>query len=171
MPDTDPRRALLAVRDPVRRATLALTLPGLRADLRGEALCGALAAVKPHEAKILAWYLLPRVIGGELVPATAVESVAEVVAGVANGGHQVSGFGTQGAWVVEVRSALARSRLGGAEAEYLHGVIASTFAPPQAVTGTRADAGVDALVRQCLDLRDACLAAFGGGDPAEGEDA
>ena len=50
LPADDPRRVLEAVRDPLRRATLAVTLPGLPVAYRGEALCGALAAQKPWRA-------------------------------------------------------------------------------------------------------------------------
>lgn len=170
MPRTDPRRALLAVRDPARRATLALTLPGLRADLRGEALAGALAELPRHEAEIVAWQLLPRVIAGDLVPATAAETVAELVGRVAQGGAQVSGFGTQRQWAIAVRARLARSDVPAEEVEYLHGVIVRAFTAPQAVTGlpqAQLESGVEALVECCLEVRMRCLAALGGTDVPE----
>ena len=40
MPLSDATRRLLSVRNPLRRATLAITLPKLPPELRGEALCG-----------------------------------------------------------------------------------------------------------------------------------
>ena len=91
LPESDPRRALAAVRDPLRRATLAVTLPGLPATDRGEALCSALAAMKAYEAEIVAWLLLPRLLRDPVVPATAIETVGEIVARVAVGGHIVRG--------------------------------------------------------------------------------
>jgi MoxR-like ATPase len=161
LPKEDPRRALEAVRDPARRATLAVTLPGLPAGYRGEAICGALAALKPHEAEILAWSLLPRLLEGRRVPATATETVAEIVARVAVGGHPVRGFGAAQAWVGNARSLIARSRLPAQTAEYLFAVVLRAFPPSNAMNGHTEDRSWREPVERCIALWRDCEAALG----------
>jgi MoxR-like ATPase len=167
LPKEDPRRALEAVRDPARRATLAVTLPGLPAGYRGEAICGALAALRPHEAEVLAWSLLPRLLTGRRVPATAAETVAEIVARVAVGGHPVRGFGAAQAWVGNARSLIARSRLPAETAEYLFAVVVRSFSPSNAMNGHADDRSWREPVEQCIGLWRECEAALGEQLPAE----
>src|SRR5690606_20565595 len=166
MPESDPKRILFAVRDATRRATLAITLPGLAAELRGEALAGALAEMHQHQAEILAWHIFPRVLsagpasdGG--LPATAIEVVGEIVGRVATGGAEVRGFGTQRDWALEVRRQLAASGVPAQEVEYLHGVLVRAFTLPQSATGLAPNTGVEVLVRQSLEFRTRCLKALG----------
>ncbi len=93
MADDDPRRTLLSVRDPLRRALLALSLPGITQHLRGEALCTALADLPPEERRIVAWTVLPAVLDTNVIPAIAVETVASLVWGIAFNGAIMSGLG------------------------------------------------------------------------------
>jgi MoxR-like ATPase len=123
LPKDDPRRVLEAVREPLRRATLAVTLPKLSKTFRGEALCGALADLESYEAEILAWHLLPRLLEKRIVPATAVETVGEIVARVAEGGHTVRGNDGTRAWVGRARELVSGSPLSGDAAEYLFSVM------------------------------------------------
>jgi MoxR-like ATPase len=168
MPQSDSTRALLSMRDPLQRAALSLTLPNVPTGLRGEALCGALAELPTYEAELLAWHLLPRVIAAALVPATAAETVAEVVGRVAASGRAVRGFGTQAEWARQLRRALARSSVPAEEVDYVHGVMVDAFAAPQSITGLPASQGVSALVERALAFRARCLAALGEPDVAEG---
>ncbi len=161
LPQEDPRRALEAVKDPARRATLAVTLPGLSIGYRGEALCGALAALKAHEAEILAWSLLPRLLTGRRVPATAVETVAEIVARVAAGGHRVRGFGAAHAWIGRARTRIAQSRLPTQTAEYLFSVVIRAFPPSNAMNGHADDRSWLEPVERCIGLWRDCEAALG----------
>lgn len=161
MPESDASRVLLAVHEPLRRAALALTLLNLPTALRGEALCGALAEMKTFEAELLAWHLLPRVIEGDIVPATAAETVAEVVGRVANGGHTIHGFGMQEEWVKKLRSALATSTIPAGEVDYVHTVLLRHRTPSQGMTGLPPHTGVDSLVAATIDFRARCLAALG----------
>jgi MoxR-like ATPase len=161
LPKADPRRTLEAVRDPARRATLALTLPRLGAGYRGEALCGALAALRPHEAEVLAWSLLPRLLSGVRVPATAVETVATIVARVAVGGHPVRGFGAAQAWVGNARALIAHSKLPTQTAEYLFAVVLRAFSPSNALNGHADDRSWRDPVERCIALWRDCEAALG----------
>jgi MoxR-like ATPase len=161
LPEADPHRLLESVRDATRRATLAVTLPGLSPAYRGEALCGALAALAPHEAEIAAWSLLPRLLARPRVPAAAVETVAEIVARVAAGGHPVRGFGLAQAWVGNARSAIAASRLPTETAEYLHSVVCRAFPPSNAMNGHANDRSWQRPVERCIALWQQCEAALG----------
>ena len=93
MSNDDPRRTLLSVLDPLRRALLSLSLPGVSSVIRGEALCTALADMPTAESTMFAWTVLPALLGMNLVPATAVETVASLVSSIAYGGAEVRGFG------------------------------------------------------------------------------
>lgn len=168
IPEGDPRRLLLGVREPARRAALALSLPGLRADLRGEALCDALAALPPHEAGILAWHLLPRVLDGTLVPATASETVAGVVDEVAHAGVVVQRSGAMPSWATELRGRLDREGVPTPELDYLHGVLARAALATHP-GGPEPDA-IEEVVRQGLTFRGRCVAmlAAPGAAAAEG---
>lgn len=162
-PEETPERQLLAVRDPIRRAVLALTLHGVPAPARGEALCGALAQLPPTDAAIVAWQLLPRLHAPDrAVPATAVETVAGIVAPVANGGIAVRGWGAAAQWVADVRELIAATALEREDAEYLCNAVCA-LAPilPQASEGTRRDAVEAQLVAPALATWQACAAALG----------
>jgi len=161
LPKEDPRRVLEAVRDPVRRATLAVTLPRLPAGYRGEALCGALAALRPYEAEILAWSLLPRLLSGGRVPATAAETVAEIVARVAVGGHEVRGFNSAQTWIGRARALIARSNLPTQTADYLFAVVLRTAGPSNAMNGHSDDRSWQEPVERCIALWGDCEAALG----------
>jgi MoxR-like ATPase len=169
LPKEDPHRLLEAVRDPARRATLAITLPGLPVTYRGEALCGALAAMKHWEAEIVAWVLLPRLLERRIVPATATEAVAEIVERVAVGGHAVRGFGAAQAWVGNARTLIAGSRLPTQTAEYVHSVVCRAFPPSNLMNGLSNDRTWREPVERCLDLWRDCEAALG--DPENGLEA
>jgi MoxR-like ATPase len=165
LPDEDPLRLLLAVRDPVRRAALATTLPGLAANTRGEALCGALGQLSKTDAAIVAWHLLPRLLRRErLVPATAVETVATIVESVASGGHAVRGWDAAAKWVADVRALVATSALAGEDAEYLCNALCK-FAqiPTQLAGGTSTSAKHD-IVDPALDVWARIAAALGAPD-------
>ena len=168
VPEDTPERQLLAVQDPVRRAALALTLHGVPAPARGEALCGALAQLSPINAALVAWQLLPRLQAADrAVPATAVETVATIVAPIANGGAAVRGWGAAAQWVGAVRSAVARSPLAAEDAEYVGNAICTLApVPPQQSAGIRPQAIDDQLVAPALATWQACAAALG--TPAPG---
>jgi MoxR-like ATPase len=170
LPEEDPERLLEAVRDPVRRATLSITLPGLATQYRGEALCGALAALPRSEAEIVSWVLLPRLLTEPMVPATAVETVAEIVAPVAKGGHAVRGFGTAQAWTGRARSFIAQSGLPTQSAEYLFGVVCRAFPPSNAMNGHPDDRSWQAPIERCLELWRTCEAALGSAAREEREE-
>jgi MoxR-like ATPase len=169
LPKADPRRALEAVKDPARRATLAVTLPGLSAGYRGEALCGALAALARWEAEIVAWSLLPRLLDGRKVAATAVETVAEIVARVAAGGHQVRGFGAAITWVGRARDEIARSRLPTQTAQYLFAVVVAGCSPSNQMNGHPNDRSWQEAVARCIALWRTCEGALGELVPDEAE--
>ena len=155
----DPRRTLLSVRDPLRRALLALSLPGVAKRIRGEALCAALADLPPEEARMVAWTVLPAVLDTNLVPAVAAETVASLVAGIAFNGAEVTGFGPHREWAVDVRRRLSNTSLPPADLEFLHGVIAKHCTPPQQLTGTKLP-DAEAVIKRLISVRDACLAAL-----------
>ena len=163
LPKNNPTRLLLTVRDPVRRAALALTIPGLKPAMRGEALCGALGTLPKLDAAIAAWLLLPRISGSaRVVPATAVESVAGIVLPVANGGVAVQGWRAAADWVRHVRTFVAESPLGGEDAEYLCNAICThTPPPPQLSAGYTATYVRDDLVAPALETWRRCAAALG----------
>jgi hypothetical protein len=95
------------------------------------------------------------------VPATAAETVAEVVGRVARGGHAIHGFGTQAQWVVALRTTFAQSDVPELELEYLHGACLRAFQLPQAVTGLPPNTGVAEIASRALDFRARCIAALG----------
>jgi MoxR-like ATPase len=135
VPADDPHRVVESVRDPLRRALLAVTIPRLRRAARGELLCGAVAALPKPEAEILGWHLLPRLLERPIVPAFAVETIAQVVSVVAEGGQTVRGWGTAQEWVRLVRERIAASSLADSDAEYLFAVMVKHSPPPQGMTG------------------------------------
>jgi MoxR-like ATPase len=161
LPKADPRRVVESVRDPLRRALLALTLPKLKPAYRGELLVGALAELAGHEAEILAWHVLPRLLEAQLVPAHAVETVAKVMLPAADGGKSIRGFGTAAEWVQKVRAAIAETALPNADAEYLFNVIARAFAPPIQLSGTAAPDAWRTHLDHCLGVWQSCVAALG----------
>lgn len=163
VPNTDPRRVLLAVRDPLRRAALSLTLPGLASAFRGEALCGALAELPKHEAQIFAWHALSRTLDGA-VPATAADSLAELMASAVDGGREIRGYGTKMEWAKRTRQCLAKSAVGVSEADYLHNVIVQSLAPSQSITGTDPSRIAAQLVSDVLRFRERCIASLGTSD-------
>jgi MoxR-like ATPase len=158
---TDPVNALLAVRDPRQRAVLALALPDIPMGTRGEVLCEALSAMPQVECEVLAWQLFPRVLRNDVLPATAIEMIAEVVARIATTGEQVNGYSPQREWAVKARAALAASALPNAELEYLHGVIARAYGLPESATGFDIQHGVAAAVARVLEVRGTVLAQLG----------
>jgi MoxR-like ATPase len=165
MPLTDPVRVLLSVTDPCRRAVLALSIPGVPTALRGDVLCDALTAMPQVECELLAWHLFPRVLNAgaatEMLPATAIEMIAQVVGRIANVGHTVSGYGPQREWATNARAALAETRLPNAELEYLHGVVARAFGLPESATGFEHGAGARGAVERVLQVRARCLELLG----------
>ena len=159
MSDDDPRRTLLSVRDPLRRALLALSLPGVSSVIRGEALCSALADMPTAESTMLAWTVLPTLLSGELVPATAVETVASLVSSIAYGGAEVRGFGPHRDWAIDVRRRLSLTALPPNDVEFMHGVIAKCCTPAQQLTGFTLS-NAESSIARLLEVRDACLAAL-----------
>lgn len=164
LPPSDPVRLLLAVPDPARRATLALTLPGLKTAMRGEALCGALSKLPKVDAAIVAWLVLPRITGAlRAVPATTVEVVAELVHAVADGGHSVRGYGATATWVAHVRALVAASTLQADDAEYLCNALCAHAPVPTQLSGGYAKAAANAdLVARALETWRRCALALGG---------
>lgn len=163
LPPSDPVRLLLAVPDPARRATLALTLPGLKTAIRGEALCGALAQLSKVDAAIVAWLVLPHLTSAHrIVPATTVEAVADLVHAVADGGHSVRGYGATATWVAHVRALVAASALTADDAEYLcNALCAHAPVPTQLSSGyAKAQANTD-LVAPALETWRRCALALG----------
>ena len=158
--DDDPRRTLLAVRDPLHRALLSLTLPRLTRLVRGEALAGALAELPPMEARMVAWTILPHIVDATLVTPTAIETVATLIEDIAFNGAAVSGYGPHREWAISVRTTLSKTALPGATAEFVHGVIAKHATPAAQLTGSALPNPADVIARLC-DVRAACLAALG----------
>ncbi len=155
----DSRRTLLSVRDPLRRALLSLTLPGITPVVRGEALCTALSDLPRDEATVVAWSILPIVLdpheADTLVPATTIETVAMLVESIAFDGATVSGYGPHRDWAVRLRSTLSKTSLPAADAEFLHGVLATYCTPPQQLTGLpMPDPSAD--IARLLAVRDSC---------------
>jgi MoxR-like ATPase len=161
LPKSDPRRILRGVADPIERALLSVTLPRVSPEVRGEALCGALAAAKKHEAEIVGWLLLPRLLKGDLVPATAIETVGEIVSKVAGGGHSVRGFGTTNEWIRNARSEIALSSLEQESADYLFNVIVRSSAPSGQLSAGAGDRSWKDPVRDCLVVWERCERALG----------
>jgi MoxR-like ATPase len=157
----DPRRLIETVRDPLRRALLAITLPRLRRALRGEVLCGALMALPCAEAEILGWHLLPRLLERPVVPAYAVETVAEVVNRVAEGGQVVRGWGTAQEWVRLVRERIAASSLSDNDAEYLFTVMVGSDSPSLAITGTTEPREWQQRLARYLEVWSLCATSLG----------
>jgi MoxR-like ATPase len=161
IPRHDPRRILEDVQDPLRRALLAVTLPRLRKDWRGEALCGAVASLPSSTAEILAWHLLPRVLEVPLVPAFAVETLAQLVGPVAEGGHTVRGWGAAQQWVREVRERIAQTRLSDRDAEFLFAVMVRSYPPSLSMTGGVLQQSWQGHLQECLGTWQTCAAALG----------
>jgi MoxR-like ATPase len=159
MSDDDPRRTLLSVRDPLRRALLAISLPGVSSVIRGEALCSALADMPTADATMLAWTVLPALLSMSLVPATAVETVASLVSSIAYGGAEVRGFGPHRDWAIDVRRRLSHTALPANDLEFMHGVIAKFCTPAQQLTGVALPNAEDIIVR-LVQVREACLASL-----------
>ena len=159
MSDDDPRRTLLSVRDPLRRALLAISLPGVSPVIRGEALCTALADMPTAEATMLAWTVLPALLDMNLVPATAVETVASLVSSIAFGGAEVRGFGPHREWAINVRRCLSHTALPANDLEFMHGVIAKFCTPAQQLTGVELP-NAEAIITRLFHVRDACIASL-----------
>ncbi len=157
--DDDPRRTLLAVKDPLHRALLSLTLPTLAPIVRSEALCGALAELPKAEACVVAWCVLPHVLDTNVITAIAAETTATLVAAVARDGATVRGFGPHREWAVKLRSSLSQSSLAPNDAEYLHGVIATHFTPPQQLTGTALTDPMS-IIDRLVGIVDSCRTAL-----------
>jgi MoxR-like ATPase len=156
----NPERVLRGVRDPLRRALLAITLPAAPLLLRGEILCAAMAELPPMHACMAAWAMLPYVLDTRRIPASAAETVATIVAGIAQRGVEVRGYSPHRQWAVNVRQRLAQSAVPAADAEFLHGVVARHATPPAQAAGTPLDTA-DALIAELLGVRDQCRAALG----------
>ena len=159
---TDPTRALIAVRDHMQRAALALTLPDVPLAVRGEVLCEALSAMREVECQIFAWQLFPRALQDCQLPATAVEMLAEVVGRIANGGFEVKGYTPQREWATKARAVLALSAIPKVELEYLHGVVTRAYGLPESATGFVLKAGAETAVARVLEVRARCIALLGG---------
>jgi len=168
LPENDPRRLLEGVRDHVRRVTLAMTLPGLSIHYRGEAITSALSAMKAGDAEIVAWLILPRLLRRRIAPATAVETIAEIVSNVAVGGHSVTGWGRGMDWITRVRSAIADTGLPGDSAQYLCSVIFRHSQPSSTLSGYEQDDSWRVPVDRCLEIWRACAAGLGGSEVAGG---
>ena len=158
--DDDPLRVLLAVRDPLQRVLLSLTLPGLPTLARGDALCTGLAALPPVEATTVAWFVLPQLLARPLVSLAATETVAGMVSDIAFMGVGVNGYDPHRAWALAVRSTLSKTTLCTRDAEFLHGVIAKHATPPRQLTGTTLEPPHE-LIARMVALRDECVAALG----------
>ena len=159
MSNDDPRRTLLSVLDPLRRALLSLSLPGVSSVIRGEALCTALADMPTAESTMFAWTVLPALLGMNLVPATAVETVASLVSSIAYGGAEVRGFGPHREWAINVRRRLSLTALPANDLEFMHGVIAKCCTPAQQLTGMPLP-DADKVIVRLLEVREACLASL-----------
>ncbi len=162
LPKTDPREILASVLDPVERALLSITLPGVTPEIRGEALCSALGAARKHEAEILSWLLLPRLLSGTVVPGTALETVADIVSVVARGGHSVRGFGPTTTWITHTRSEISRTKLPSESADFLFSVMLRQFAPSAQLSADGSDELWKRPIRECLALWERCDRALGG---------
>lgn len=158
--DDDPLRTLLAVREPLQRVLLSLTLPALPILARGDALCTALAALPPIDALAVAWFVLPHLLANPLVSLAATETVAGMVSAVAFDGVNVNGYDPQRIWALAVRTALSKTKLPARDAEFLHGAIAKHATPGGQLTGTALQAP-QSLIEHLLSLRDECNAALG----------
>ena len=160
VPETDPHRLLLGVRDPARRAALALHLPDLRPLSRAEAIVGALAALEGARADLLAWHLIGPLSQRDDIPATALETVTEVVGRIANGGRTVRGFGAQAQWVTDLREHLARAPLSGRDAEYAFGALVVQYPQPLPGISAQGKAHLEGWVAEHLAFWDGCREAL-----------
>ena len=88
-----PEQLLSAASDPIERAILAATLPGLDRLVRGEAISHAIPTVPPRIVPYLAWLLLARLGETTTVPAATLEVLADLVHPVVTGGIRVVGQG------------------------------------------------------------------------------
>jgi len=158
--DDDPLRTLLAVREPLPRLLLAITLPRLEMLARGDAVCTALAELPPMDRHAVAWFVLPFLFERPLVPLVTTETVAGMVADIAFNGARVSGYEPHRAWAISVRTALSKTALPQGDAEFLHGVIAKHATPPGQLTGTKLPVP-DTIIAHLTTLRMTCLAALG----------
>lgn len=125
---SDPNRVLALVADPMRRAALAVQLPGLRASVRASTIASSLAALDEPRREILAWRLLPAVSRLEEIPVTTIETVTGIVAKVAAGGTRVIAWSSSAAWTTSLRQEIARLPLAADDAEYLFNALVPTRA-------------------------------------------
>ena len=158
--DDDPQRLLAAVRDPLRRGLLAMTLPNVDPFARGDAIVTALASLPADEGCVLAWHLLPHVLDTTRLPATVADTVATRVHDIAEDGVSVRGYGTQRDWAVRVRAGLSQTAIPAGELEYLHGVVAKHSAPRNQGTGF-APPSADDVIQRLLQVRDTVQSALG----------
>jgi hypothetical protein len=108
---------------------------------------------------MLAWTVLPTLLSGELVPATAVETVASLVSEIAYGGAVVRGYGPHRDWAIDVRRRLSLTALPANDLEFMHGVIAKFCTPAQQLTGVPLP-NADLVIVRLLEVREACLASL-----------
>jgi hypothetical protein len=127
VPESDPHRTLLRVSDPVRRAALALNLPGLRPEFRVSAITGALRALEAPHAAMLAWQLATPLADRDDIPATALETVVDIVRRITEGGATVRGYGAQRQWITDLRHMLAQSPLGQRDADFVYGALLTAY--------------------------------------------
>jgi hypothetical protein len=110
----------------------------------------------------VAWQLLPRLQAAHgAIPATAVETLATIVAPIANGGAAVRGWGAAAQWVGAVRSAVARSPLAAEDAEYVCNAICTLTRVPLSSPELSPQAIGEQTVALALATWHACAAALG----------
>jgi len=158
--DDDPLRTLLAVREPLQRLLLALTLPRLEILARGDAACTALAELPPMDRHAVAWFVLPFLLERPLVPLVTTETMAGMITNIAFDGVRVLGTEPHRLWAIAVRTALSKTALPARDAEFLHGLIALHGTPPKCLPGSIPPVP-DAIIAHLSALRTTCLAALG----------
>jgi hypothetical protein len=158
LPDDDPARTLMTVRDPLARLLLALKLPGGPTLARGEVLCTALAELPEAERQVVAWVVLSYLIAEPLVPLSAIETVALIVDTIVFDGVSVRNDDRSRAWLASLRQDLEAQGLPLRDVDVLYGVIGKQYA---SVTETAELPPVLTPVNALLAVRGTCIESLG----------
>jgi MoxR-like ATPase len=158
LPDDDPARTLMTVRDPLARLLLALKLPGVPTLARGEVLCTALAELPEAERQVVAWVVLSYLIAEPLVPLSAIETVALIVDTIVFDGVSVRNDDRSRAWLASLRQDLEAQGLPLRDVDVLYGVIGKQYA---SVTETAELPPVLTPVNALLAVRGTCIESLG----------
>jgi MoxR-like ATPase len=160
LPDDDPARTLMTVRDPLARLLLALKLPGVPTLARGEVLCTALAELPEAERQVVAWVVLSYLIAEPLVPLAAIETVALIVDTIVFDGVSVRNDDRSRAWLVALRQALQTAGIPLRDEDVIFSVISAQHASTAGTPGADLPP-VAQPANALLAVRSACLDSLG----------